>query len=106
MSVRVTTVRTGAGDQGRDAMPDMIRASGLVKRYRDVEALAGLDLAVPEGKVLALLGPNGAGKTTAVRCLTTLIRPDEGTAEVAGIDVLADPAGVRAKIGLSGQYAA
>ncbi|MBM0125842.1 ATP-binding cassette domain-containing protein [Pimelobacter simplex] len=84
----------------------MIRATGLVKRYQDVEALAGLDLTVPEGKVLALLGPNGAGKTTAVRCLTTLLRPDGGTASVAGIDVLADPAGAKAKIGLSGQYAA
>ena len=87
-------------------MTDMIRASGLVKRYKEVEALAGLDLTVPEGKVLALLGPNGAGKTTAVKCLTTLIRPDAGTAEVAGVDVLAHPAGVRAKMGLSGQYAA
>ena len=87
-------------------MTDMIRASGLVKRYKEVEALAGLDLVVPEGKVLALLGPNGAGKTTAVKCLTTLIRPDAGTAEVAGCDVLKDPVGVRARIGLSGQYAA
>ena len=87
-------------------MGDMIRASGLVKRYKTVEALAGLDLAVPEGKVLALLGPNGAGKTTAVRCLTTLLVPDEGTAEVAGVDVFADPVAVRARIGLSGQYAA
>ena len=65
-------------------MTDMIRASGLVKRYKDVVALDGLDLDVPEGKVLALLGPNGAGKTTAVKCLTTLIKPDAGTAEVAG----------------------
>jgi len=56
--------------------------------------------------VLGLLGPNGAGKTTAVRILTTLLRPDAGRAEVAGIDVLADPAGVRSRIGLSGQYAA
>lgn len=79
----------------------MIRATGLVKRYKDVEALAGLDLAVPEGKVLALLGPNGAGKTTAVRCLTTLLKPDEGTASVAGVDVLAEPAAAKAKIGLS-----
>ncbi|GAA1476459.1 daunorubicin resistance protein DrrA family ABC transporter ATP-binding protein [Nocardioides aestuarii] len=84
----------------------MIRASGLVKTYKDVEALAGLDLEVPEGQVLALLGPNGAGKTTAVRCLATLIKPDGGSAEVAGVDVLGDPAGVRARIGLSGQYAA
>jgi len=87
-------------------MGDMITATGLIKRYKDVEALAGLDLAVPEGRVLALLGPNGAGKTTAVRVLTTLIRPDAGAATVAGVDVLADPAGVRARIGLSGQYAA
>jgi ABC-2 type transport system ATP-binding protein len=87
-------------------MSEMIRAEGLVKRYKDVTALAGLDLTVPEGTVLGLLGPNGAGKTTAVRCLATLIRPDEGRATIAGIDVLTDPAGVRARIGLSGQYAA
>jgi ABC-2 type transport system ATP-binding protein len=87
-------------------MGEMIRASGLVKRYKEVEALAGLDLSVPEGTVRALLGPNGAGKTTAVRCLATLIQPDAGSATVAGVDVLADPAGVRARIGLSGQYAA
>jgi ABC-2 type transport system ATP-binding protein len=87
-------------------MTDMIRATGLVKRYKDVEALAGLDLDVPEGKVLALLGPNGAGKTTAVRVLTTLLKPDAGSAVVAGVDVLADPDGVRSRIGLSGQYAA
>jgi len=84
----------------------MIEATGLVKRYKDVEALSGLDLTVPEGKVLALLGPNGAGKTTAVRILTTLLRPDAGSAVVAGRDVLTDPDGVRANIGLSGQYAA
>ncbi len=87
-------------------MADMISARGLVKRYKSVVALAGLDLDVPEGEVLALLGPNGAGKTTAVRCLTTLLVPDEGTATVAGVDVLKDPQGVRRRIGLSGQYAA
>jgi ABC-2 type transport system ATP-binding protein len=85
---------------------DVIRAAGLVKTYGDVHALDGLDLAVPEGSVLGLLGPNGAGKTTAVRILTTLLEPDRGSAEVAGIDVRRHPAAVRARIGLSGQYAA
>jgi ABC-2 type transport system ATP-binding protein len=81
-------------------------AEGLVKTYGSVRALDGLDLVVPEGSVLALLGPNGAGKTTAVRVLTTLLQPDAGRAEVAGIDVLRRPRDVRAVIGLSGQYAA
>jgi len=85
---------------------DMIRASGLAKRYGKVRALDGLDLAVPEGTILSLLGPNGAGKTTAVRILTTLLDPDSGSAEVAGIDVLRNPGEVRARIGVSGQNAA
>ena len=87
-------------------MGDVIRAGGLVKTYGAVRALDGLDLQVSEGTVLGLLGPNGAGKTTAVRILTTLLEPDEGSAEVAGIDVRRHPAAVRARIGLSGQYAA
>ncbi len=87
-------------------MTDVIRASGLVKTYGQTHALDGLDLAVPEGTVTALLGPNGAGKTTAVRILATLLDADSGSAEVTGIDVRKNPGAVRAKIGLSGQYAA
>ncbi|MEU9124026.1 ATP-binding cassette domain-containing protein [Streptomyces sp. NPDC048506] len=87
-------------------MPGAIYAEGLVKTFGDVRALDGVDLDVPEGTVLGLLGPNGAGKTTTVRVLTTLLRPDSGTAEVAGIDVLAHPDKVRRSIGLSGQFAA
>jgi ABC-2 type transport system ATP-binding protein len=87
-------------------MTATISARGLVKRYGEVTALAGLDIDVPQGTVLGVLGPNGAGKTTAVRILTTLLEPDEGTAQVAGCDVVRDPGGVRARIGLSGQYAA
>jgi ABC-2 type transport system ATP-binding protein len=87
-------------------MPGAIYAEGLVKTFGDVRALDGVDLDVPEGTVLGLLGPNGAGKTTAVRCLTTLLRPDSGKATVAGIDVLKHPNEVRRSIGLSGQFAA
>jgi ABC-2 type transport system ATP-binding protein len=87
-------------------MTDMIRTSGLVKRYGKVVALDGLDLEVSKGTVLGLLGPNGAGKTTAVRILTTLLDADEGTAEVAGLDVRREPQRVRERIGLSGQTAA
>ena len=87
-------------------MEYMIRTSGLVKRYKKIVALDRLDLEVPKGRVLGLLGPNGAGKTTAIRILTTLLEPDEGSAEVAGIDVRKHPGKVRQKIGLSGQNAA
>ncbi|MEP6696357.1 MAG: ATP-binding cassette domain-containing protein [Pseudonocardiales bacterium] len=83
-----------------------IEAEGLVKRYGEVTALDGLDLAVREGTVMALLGPNGAGKTTAVRIFTTLVVPDGGQARVGGLDVVADSRRLRQQIGLSGQYAA
>jgi ABC-2 type transport system ATP-binding protein len=78
----------------------------LAKRFGEVEAVKGVSFEVPEGRVLGLLGPNGAGKTTVVRMLTTLLRPDGGTARVLGVDVRDDPQAVRASIGLAGQYAA
>ena len=83
-----------------------IETDGLQKRYGDVEALRGVDLRVNAGMVFGLLGPNGAGKTTAVRILTTLLRPDSGSARVAGFDVVREAARVREHIGLAGQYAA
>lgn len=86
-------------------MTNAIEAEGLTIRFGETQALAGIDLAAREGMVLGVLGPNGAGKTTAVRILATLLRPDAGSARVAGHDVLADPAAVRARIGLTGQYA-
>jgi len=83
-----------------------ILAEGLEKRFGETRALRGLDLAAEEGTVLGVLGPNGAGKTTAVRILTTLLRPDAGRAEVAGLDVVRQADQLRACIGLTGQYAA
>ncbi len=83
-----------------------IRVEGLMKAFGSTRALRGIDLSVPAGTVTALLGPNGAGKTTLVRILATLIRPDAGTAFVAGRDVVRDAFAVRSLIGLTGQYAA
>src|SRR5688572_21736584 len=83
-----------------------IEAVGLRKSFGDTHALRGLDLQAAEGTILGVLGPNGAGKTTAVRILTTLTRPDAGSATVAGIDVLKHPDKVRTMIGVAGQYAA
>ncbi len=83
-----------------------VETSRLHKSYGDVQALRGVDLRVETGSVFGLLGPNGAGKTTAVRILTTLLDPDEGSARVAGFDVVRDAAKVRQHIGLAGQYAA
>jgi ABC-2 type transport system ATP-binding protein len=83
----------------------MIQAEGLTKRYGSTQALAGVDIAVPAGTILGLLGPNGAGKTTCVRVLTTLARPDAGSAAVAGIDVLRHPGEVRRRIGVAAQDA-
>ncbi|MBB5959504.1 ABC-2 type transport system ATP-binding protein [Saccharothrix tamanrassetensis] len=83
-----------------------IEAVGLLKSYRGHTVLKALDLGIRQGEVFALLGPNGAGKTTAVRILATLLRPDGGTARVAGHDVVTAARQVRAAISLTGQYAA
>src|SRR6266513_1501767 len=87
-------------------MAPAIETSGLCKRYGDVRARDGVDLTAEKGTVLALLGPNGAGKTTAVRILTTMLKPDGGSARVDGLDVVKDAAVLRERIGLAGQYAA
>jgi oleandomycin transport system ATP-binding protein len=83
-----------------------IQVEGLVKKFGEQTAVDHVDLVVPAGSVFGLLGPNGAGKTTIVRILCTLLRPDGGTARVAGLDVAKHPAAVRRVIGLTGQFAA
>lgn len=93
--------RAGRSDPGA-----VIEARGIHKAFGKTQALAGVDLTAEAGRVLALLGPNGAGKTTLVRILTTLLRADDGWAQVAGLDVQRDAAALRSVIGLSGQFAA
>jgi ABC-2 type transport system ATP-binding protein len=83
-----------------------IAVSGLRKAFGDKTVLDGIDLEVPAGSVFSLLGPNGAGKTTTVNVLTTLMKPDAGTARVAGHDVATEAKAVRAAIGVTGQFAA
>jgi ABC-2 type transport system ATP-binding protein len=83
-----------------------LEASGLEKAFGGTKALDGVDFEVPRGSILGMLGPNGAGKTTMVRVLATLLRPDRGSARVAGHDVVTEAAQVRKHIGLTGQYAA
>jgi ABC-2 type transport system ATP-binding protein len=82
---------------------EAIAAEALRKRYDEVQALDGVSFSVAEGSVFGLLGPNGAGKSTTVRILTTLTRPEQGSAQVAGIDVLAEPQAVRRAIGVVAQ---
>ncbi len=87
-------------------MDAAITVEGLQKRFGKVEALRGVDLVQAPGTVLGLLGPNGAGKTTTVRILTTLLHPDQGHATVLGLDAVRDAERLRARIGLTGQFAA
>jgi len=88
-------------------MPHTVKVKGIVKSFGGARrVLDGVDLAVEKGAIFALLGPNGAGKTTLVRILATLLKPDAGTATIAGHDLRTDPAGVRRSISLTGQYAA
>ncbi len=86
--------------------PPAIRVQGLMKSFGDLRAVDGVDFEVPAGTVLGLLGPNGAGKTTVVRMLTTLMTPDAGRVEVAGLDAVEQATELRSRIGLAGQYAA
>ena len=83
----------------------LVEVREISKTFLDVAALNDVNLAVEQGSIAALLGPNGAGKTTLVRIIATLVRPDAGRASVAGFDVVAEPFEVRARIGLTGQYA-
>ncbi|WP_392671942.1 ATP-binding cassette domain-containing protein [Streptomyces sp. LN785] len=96
------TPRRGGGQQP----PAAVSAVGLRKSYGDRTVLDGIDLHIPAGTVFALLGPNGAGKTTTVQILSTLVSADGGQAQVAGHDVAASPDGVRAAIGVTGQFSA
>ena len=89
-----------------EAQSPAIQVHGLQKSYKELQVLKGVDFDVARGSIFALLGSNGAGKTTIVRILTTLLKPDGGTASVGGFDVLSEPAQVRESISLTGQFAA
>ncbi len=97
MNIKVTPER---------ARESAIRVQGMEKSYKELHVLRGVDFDVAPGSIFALLGSNGAGKTTIVRILSTLLRPDAGTATVNGFDVGTDPVRVRESISLTGQFAA
>ena len=85
---------------------EAMRVQGLEKSFKELHVLRGVDFEVERGSIFALLGSNGAGKTTVVRILSTLLKPDAGTATVDGFDVVTQPADVRESISLTGQFAA
>ncbi len=106
----MTQTATAPNDRGqttavRREPGNAVEVRGLVKHYGATKALDGVDLTVRQGTVLGVLGPNGAGKTTLIRVLSTLVKPDAGTAFVGGFDVLRQPKQLRRTIGLTGQYA-
>ncbi len=101
-----SSVMPTSTNDGRRPSSPAISAVGLRKAYGDKTVLDGIDLCIPEGSVFALLGPNGAGKTTVVKILSTLIGADGGQAEVAGHNIATEPDGVRAAIGVTGQFSA
>jgi ABC-2 type transport system ATP-binding protein len=103
-----TDRRTYGADDRPDGRPDdaVVRVRDVVRTFGAVRALDGVSLAFEPGIVYGLLGPNGAGKTTLIRVLATLLAPDSGSVEVAGVDVVRDPTAARARIGLAGQFAA
>lgn len=82
-----------------------IEATGLLKSFKGIRAVDGVDLTVPVGSIVGVLGPNGAGKTTTINMLTTLLKPDGGSAQIFGYDVMKSPRQVRQLIGLTGQFA-
>ncbi|WP_051967628.1 ATP-binding cassette domain-containing protein [Kitasatospora mediocidica] len=107
----MTQTATAPNDQGqqhtesRTDSGNAVEARGIVKHFGETKALDGVDLTVQQGTVRGVLGPNGAGKTTLIRVLSTLIKPDAGSAFVGGFDVLRQPKQLRRTIGLTGQYA-
>src|SRR6188508_202693 len=104
MSTTAQVTEATAVDPAPPPGEPAIAVSGLTKSFGDVRALDGVSFEAAPGTVFGLLGPNGAGKTTAVRVLTTLLRPDAGSACVAGLDVVRDAVKLRHQIGLAGQY--
>ncbi|MFD0261594.1 ATP-binding cassette domain-containing protein [Kitasatospora indigofera] len=101
----MTRIASPRNDRAPATTGNAVEVRGIVKHYGQTKALDGVDLTVRQGTVLGVLGPNGAGKTTLVRVLSTLIKPDAGTAFVDGYDVVRQPKQLRRTIGLTGQYA-